>query len=103
MALRTVGTTPVLLLNENPKRTRVEIQMQSTNVDSANTGKLFLTPGQQPVSTVGHPSQGEVLVQGAAISRPAAGEKLPEVWKKAIWAVADTAAQTLTVEEQTEQ
>jgi len=73
--------------------------MQATNVDSNNTGKIFLTTGRQPIGTVGHPGQGDVLLQGAGIEEPAGGGVIDSRWKQQIWAVSDTADQTLTVEE----
>lgn len=102
MALVSVGTTPKLLLNSSAARKRVKIQMQPSSIDSANTGKVFVAAGHQPVATVGHNLQGEILIQGAAINRPEAGEELQEEWKLNIWAVSDTASQSLIVEEELE-
>jgi len=76
--------------------------MQATNVDTNNTGKVFVAYGQQPVATVGHPSQGEVLIQAAAFEEPAAGLQLDKKYKQAVWAIADTASQSVVVEEEIE-
>ncbi len=96
-------TNPTLILNENPKRKRVKIQMQPFDVDANNTGTIHIGTGYQPVATVGHASQGEVLLQGAAIEEPYAGEKITKRFLKAIWATSSAVNQTLMIEEEVEE
>ena len=100
MLIKLPLTTPILLLNPNPKRTKYSVQMQAELVDPVNLGKIFVGLGFQPVATVGEPLQGEVLIQSAVLERPRVGETLTEREKGAIWAVSDTANQTLVVEEE---
>lgn len=76
--------------------------MQPTAVDSNNTGKIYVAANYQPIATIGHASQGEVLIQGASIEQPRAGEPISEKWKGQVWATSDTANQTLIVEEEVE-
>ncbi len=97
----TLSTTrPTLLLNENPNRRRIAIQMQPFDVDANNIGTIHIGFGFQPVATVGHASQGEVLLQGSVLSQPSAGEKLEDKHKRAVWATTATTNQTLIVEEE---
>ena len=102
MPIILVGTTPVLLLNPNEKRRRLRIQVQSTNVDANNTGNTFITFGQQPVATVGHPSQGDVVRQADGIEEPVSNIPLDRKYKQAVWAVASAANQSVNVEEEIE-
>ena len=93
-------TRPTLILNENPRRKRLTIQMQPFDIDANNTGLIHIGTGFQPVATVGHPSQGEIMLQGSAISEPEAGEKIGEKHKRSIWATSSVSNQTLLVEEE---
>ena len=101
--LTIVGTTPVLLFEKNEKRKRISMQVQSTNVDANNTGKTFIGYGHQPVATVGHPSQGEILMQSDAIDQPGASGILDKKYKGQVWAVSDTASQSVSIDEEIEQ
>ena len=76
--------------------------MQASAVDPNNTGGIFIGWGFQPIATVGHASQGEILIQGASTERPRAGEKISELYKRALWLTADTINQTVIVEEEVE-
>jgi len=78
------------------------IQMQPTDVDPNNTGKVYIGFGFQPIATAGHASQGEVLIQSSVIDEPKGGEILNEKYKKPVWATADANNQTLIVEEETQ-
>ena len=102
MPIILVGTTPVLLLNPNKERKRLMVQMQPSSVDTANTGIVFIGFGAQPVATVGNANQGETLVQAAYIDQPPGGAKLDRRYKRAVWAVADAASQSVVVEEEIE-
>lgn len=93
-------TNPTLLLNANPKRTRLSIQMQPSSIDAGNTGRIHLGYGFQPVATVNHASQGEILIQSSSIEEPQRDVPLSEKYKGAIWATSSAANQSLTVEEE---
>lgn len=97
-----VGTTSVLLLDSNPKRKRYTIQMQATQVDAANTGRVHIGKGYQPVATVGHNAQGEVLIQSAITEEYKEFEGDHKPYKGPIWAIASAASQSLIIEEITE-
>ncbi len=102
MAIRIVGTEQVQILNPNPRRKRLVVQVQSTNVDAANTGIVFIGGGFQPQNTVSAPNADYALMQSDAIDQPTQGRKLSDKWKQAIWAIASVAGQSLLVEEETE-
>ena len=74
--------------------------MQPSGVDATNSGNIFIGYGQQPVGTVAHVSQGEVLVQSAYIDQPPGGATLAERYKQAIWAVSSVESQSLIVTEE---
>ncbi len=76
--------------------------MQPTSIDANNTGRIHVAVGFQPVATVGHASQGEILIQGASIEQPRAGEVISERWKGPIWATASATDQSITLEEEIE-
>lgn len=101
--IKLTANKPTLLLDPNPRRKKVLIQMQAKAVDSNNTGKVYVGFGFQPVAIVGNPNQGEVLIQSAYIEKPRTGEKLEEREKDAVWATSDTDNQTLIVEEEVEE
>ena len=102
MPLRTIGTTPVRVLDPNTSRKRISILMESSNVNSANTGRVFIEHGKQPGTTLTAPNQGQVLMQSDALEEPRPNEKLEEKWRGAVWLTADTAAQTVWVDEELE-
>lgn len=93
------NTRPTLLLNDNPKRKGLKIQMQPSSIDGGNTGRIHIGRGFQPVATVNHAAQGEILIQGSYIDNPKGGEELDAAEKKAIWATSSIDNQSLTVEE----
>lgn len=93
-------TNPTLLLNANPKRKRLTIQMQPSSVDANNTGRVHLGYGFQPTATVNHASQGEILIQSSAIEEPQGQALIANKYKGAIWATASAANQSLVVEEE---
>ena len=74
--------------------------MQPFDVDANNIGTIHIGFGVQPVATVGHANQGEVLLQAGLIAEPQAGEKLESRHKRAVWATTATINQTLVVEEE---
>ena len=99
MLIKLPITTPIVILNANPARRRFTIQMQAELVDANNLGKVFIGVGFQPTATVGAHLQGEVLIQSAVIEKPESGHVLEDNEKAIIWAVSDTADQTIIVEE----
>lgn len=99
MLVKLTTTIPTLLLNPNKRRIEVAIQMQSSNVDANNTGRIHVKTGDQPVATVGHASQGDILRQSDGILEPKGSGKIPKNWKGAIWATSSQNDQTLTVDE----
>ncbi|MFA6495441.1 MAG: hypothetical protein WCV87_03770 [Candidatus Paceibacterota bacterium] len=92
-----------MIMDANPRRTKIVMQMQATEVDNNNVGKIFVGFGVQPVATVGNQSQGEVLLQASAIEQPSPGGTLNGKYKKSIWVVSDTVSQTLVFEEEIEE
>ena len=94
--------TPTVLLKANPKRRRLIVQMQAELVDPTNTGKIFIGLGFQPVGTVGHSLQGEILIQSAALVYPLGGNVLESRHKGTVWALSDTASQSIYFEEEVE-
>ena len=78
------------------------IQMQSSQVDTNNTGRVHIAFGYQPVAEVGHASQGEVLLQASAIDEPQGNRPLDEQYKQAVWATSSQDNQSLIVEEEVE-
>ena len=89
----------MLLLNANPKRNKVRVTMQPTSIDAANTGRVHLAFGFQPTATVGHASQGIVLIAGTILEEPVSERAIEPHFKRALWAIADTASQSVILEE----
>jgi hypothetical protein len=102
MPLILVGTAPVQILPPNPKRRKLVIQMQSDNVDPNNTGRVHIGYDAQPVAVVGHPNQGDILIQSTAIEEPVSNLPLDDKYKKGIWAVASAANQSIVYDEEVE-
>ena len=102
MLLTLTTTNPTLVLNANPRRKKVAIQMESTSIKTSNTGRIHIGTDFQPVATVGHSLQGDVLLQAAGIEEPQGDAIISERWKKQIWATASATSQTLTVDEEIE-
>ena len=96
------ANVPTKLLDANTKRTKVKFQFQSTSADINNTGLVFAGFGFQPVATAGHNAQGDILAAGDAIEEPQAGGVIDEHYKQALWVTADTASQSVTVQEEVE-
>jgi len=103
MPIIKVSQAQKLLLNPNPRRKRLLIQFQSSQIDAGNTGQVFIGFGHQPQSTVSDPAAGYPIKQSDAIVKPEAGEKLAEIFKQAVWAIGDADDQSLLVEEESEE
>ncbi len=102
MIYKLADNTPTLVLNPQPNRSFLLIQLQSTSIDAANTGKIFIGYSRQPVATVGDPHQGDVLTQAAYILKTVKDGNLKEEHRGQIWIISDMANQTVLVEELTE-
>lgn len=102
ITINLTDTNPTQILNENPKRKRLRIQMQPFDIDANNTERIHIGFGFQPVATVANPNQGEVLLQGATIDEPQFTGQLTQNRKKIIWATSSKANQSLTIEEEVE-
>ena len=76
------------------------IQMQPEAVDAANSGRVHIGKGFQPVATVGDSGQGEILIQAAAIEEQKGFEGDAKPYKGDIWGTASAASQSLIVDEQ---
>lgn len=94
-----VGTTPVLVAQGNANRAGLVISMPPTAVVSGNTGVVYIGKGFVPVATPGAPNSGDPLSQGSQLSEAPAFADDPSLFKGQLWAVADTAAQQLIVDE----
>ena len=77
--------------------------MQPSSVDATNTGLVHLGFGFQPVATVGHQSQGFILLQASILEEPVGGAKITSYFKQAVWSIASAANQSVLVEEETEE
>jgi hypothetical protein len=94
-----VGTSPVLIANDNKARASISITMLPTAVESGNTGRVHVGKGFIPTATLGAPNQGDILLQGTTISDVPQFEGDPSLFKGQWWAIADTPNQILTVDE----
>lgn len=92
-------TNPTLLLNPNKSRRYLLIQMLATSVAAGNTGRVHIGRGFQPVATVGHELQGEILIQSAAIEEKKQVAQDPLPFKGPIWATSSATNQELEVQE----
>lgn len=77
--------------------------MQSTQIDTGNTGQCFVAPGFQPQSVVSDPAAGFPMKQSDTLFYPEVGQPLPEKWKRAIWGICDADTQSFIVEEEVEE
>ncbi len=96
-------TNPHLIFNPNPKRKRFFIQMQPSQVDVNNTGRIHIGKGFQPVTTVGHNNQGEILIQSATIEEKKEFEGDTKPFKGALWGTSSVANQSIIFEEEIEE
>lgn len=95
----TVGTTPVLVANDNIYRTAITITVVPSATFAANTGTVFVAKGGAPSATAGAPSSGDALSQGSQWAEVGQYVNDPNVFKGQVWAVSDTAGQLITVDE----
>ncbi len=103
MLVKFATTNPTLLLNANPLRRRLFLQMQPINVDATNDERIHIGKGFQPSSSVGNPNQGEVLLPGSAIEEMKGFEGDIRPYKGPIWATSSKQNQTMIVEEEVEE
>lgn len=95
MARFSVGTTPVLIANENKFRNSWNVEMLPTSVESGNTGRVHVGRGHIPTTVVGDPSQGTVLQQSDLVGDEARYAGDTSVFKGKIWAVGSAASQVV--------
>jgi hypothetical protein len=94
-----VGTDPVLIAENSPKRTYISIILLPTNIEAGNTGNVFIGKGFAPVNTIGSPMQGDIIQSAGGISDSAKYKGDTSVFKGQYWAVASVAGQVLMVDE----
>lgn len=94
-----VGTSPVIIANGNASRTSVTITVLPSSIASGNTGVVYVLKGGAPTATAGSPASGDALSQGSQWVEAGQYSGDPNVFKGQVWAVADTAAQQITVDE----
>jgi len=94
-----IGTTPVLIANQKNIRRSIVITMLPTSVETGNTGRIHIGKGFPPTTTLGDPSQGDILIQGTQITEQEQFLNDPSVHKGQWWATASAAGQILTVDE----
>lgn len=94
-----IGTSPILIANQKDIRRSIVITMLPTSVETGNTGRVHIGKGFPPTTTLGDPSQGDILIQGSQITEQEQFDKDPSVHKGQWWATASIANQILTVDE----
>jgi hypothetical protein len=94
-----VGTTPKLLLPHNPHRRAWSVDFPSTAVFPSNTGVVFVSKGAPPTTTLGDPTNGDILIGGASVGEFEQYPNDPSVYKGEIWAAASIDNQTILVNE----
>lgn len=94
-----VGTSPVLLANGHLNRRNISVSMPPSAVESANTGVVYIGKGFTPSAVAGNPNTGDPLSQGSQFADSEQFDGDPSVFKGQLWAIADTAAQVIIVDE----
>ena len=92
-------TTQYLLLNANPRRKRLLIQMRSTIVDANNSGNIKIGYGSQPNTGDANPTTGDMLTQGSYVDKNETQGTMAPAAKDAIWIYSSSANQTIDYEE----
>ena len=87
------------LLDPNPKRKRLLIQMRSSIVDANNTGNIKIGYNFQPNTADTNPTTGEMLTQGAYVDKNEKLGTMPPAGKGQIWLYASAASQSIDYEE----
>lgn len=96
-----VGTSPILIAQDNPERSSLNITMLPSSSEAGNSGQVHVQKGAPPSSEAGSPTAGDVLTQGTSISDVPQFAGDPSLWPGQWWAVADTAGQIIVVDETT--
>lgn len=94
-----VGTTPVLIANPNPKRRRIDITFLASAIEAGNVGRLHIGKGFPPSTTLGDGNQGDPITAGGNIVDQEAYSDDPTIFKGEWWATATVADQIITVDE----
>ena len=97
-----IGTTPDLIANHNPKRASLVITMLPSAIESGNTGRVHVGKGFPPSATLGAPNQGDPLVQGGQIQESSQFRGDPSFYKGQWWAIASATGQIITVDDMIE-
>ena len=95
-----IGTTPFLLSSANKNRRRFTLEFTPSSEIAGNTGSIYFGRGFVPNAVKGDPNQGDLMNAGSVIDESKAyeGDTLP--YKGMLWAVADTADQQCTYDEE---
>lgn len=96
-----IGTSPVLIVPANKKRSSITVEMLPTSIESGNSGIVHLRFDSAPTITVGDPSQGDLLLQGNMFNMVENYEYDPGVLKGNLYALASIAGQIIMVTETT--
>jgi hypothetical protein len=95
----TVGTDPVLVANGRTNRSSIIISFLPSSVAAGNTGVVYVQKGSPAAASPGAPSSGDALTQGSQWAESGQYANDPNVFQGQVWAVADTAGQSITVDE----
>ena len=98
----TVGTTPVILAQHNENRASISVSMPPTSIIAANTGVVYVGKGFVPRAVVGSPDSGDPINQGTQVSDVPQFDGDQSLFKGQWWAISDTAAQKIVVDETTQ-
>ena len=94
-----VGLTPTLLANGNELRTAISVSMIPSSIVAANTGVVYVAKDSPPAASAGGPTSGDPITQGAQWAEVGQYAGDPNVFKGQVWAIADTAAQLVVIDE----
>ncbi len=97
-----VGTTPIVILNDNPKRASYSIVMLPTTLEPGNTGRVHIEKGFPPSAVIGAPNQGFILEQGDSLMEFKRYKEDTSIFTGKIYAVASIDNQIIVVDESSE-
>lgn len=96
--LITVGTTPVLLLNANARRSQYTIVFPAVSKIAGNTGIVYVSVGTIPVATGGATQNGHSMLAGEQFGE-VSNFPNDKVSTDAIYAIASASGQVVEVYE----
>lgn len=94
-----VGTSPVLIFNQNQSRIFWRVTYLPSAIEAGNTGIVFINIGSPPAADLTAPSRGIPLNPGSEYAQEERYPNDPSISKDQIWAIAQNAGQVLDVEE----